>query len=72
MKTLLLILSFYSDSVKAKVKHSTNYMIVYKIEGQRFISYCNRGLKRGDVFYIDRKIFDSLLRESKPIRKRKI
>lgn len=77
MKPLLTILLFFSiqsfsqDSVKARVIKTSEKVIVYEINKMRFVSFdCGCGLKKGDVFYIPRSRFDSLLTEAKPIKKR--
>jgi hypothetical protein len=59
------------DSVQAKVTHTAEKTVRYKINGYKFISYdCKCDLKRGDVFMIPKSRFDSLLKEAKPVRKR--
>lgn len=75
MKTLLLILislnSFSQDSVKAKVLRTAEKTLVFKANGMRFISFdCRCSYKKGDVFYIDRKRWDSLMTEAKFIRRK--
>ena len=77
MKTLLLILislnSFSQDSVKAKVIGTAEKTLVFKVNGYKFISLdCSCSYKKGDIFYIPKKRFDSLLLEAKPIRKKQL
>lgn len=79
MKSLISILllitinSFSQDSVKARVIKTSEKTLVYEINKMRFVSFdCKCSLKRGDIFWIPKKRFDSLLKEAKPIRKRDI
>ena len=62
--------SLSQDSVKAKVTHTAENTLRYKVNGYKFVSFCKCDLKRGDIFWIERKRFDSLLKEARPIRKR--
>jgi len=72
--TILISLNCFSqDSVRAKVIKTSEKVLVYQINGMRFISFdCGCGLKRGDTFMIERKKWDSLLRQAKRIRKKDI
>jgi hypothetical protein len=78
MKSLLLILTilltsticYCQDSVRAKVIKTTDTALVFRINGWNFISYdCRCPLKKGDVFWIAKQKFDSLLKEAKIIRR---
>lgn len=77
MKLLFFIFlasSVYSqDSVRAKVIKTAEKTLVYKANGYRLVSYnCGCNLKKGDIFFIDKKRFDSLFKEAKPIKKRSL
>lgn len=70
----LILLSSYlkgQDSVRARVIKTSEKVLIYEINKMRFVSYnCGCGLKKGDVFWIEKKRFDSLLNEAKPVRKK--
>lgn len=84
MKKVIIILLFAislslltnaQDSVRAKVIKTAEKAVIYEVKGYgRFISYdckCD-SLKRGDLFMIPKKRFDSLLLEAKPVYKRRV
>lgn len=66
--------SFSQDSVRITILKTSEKTIIYKIEGMRFVSYdckCDT-LKRGDIFWIPKKRFDSLLLEAKPVKRKNL